>query len=239
MTKPLPGERKDLVLDPNDSKLLEAELAEAQKWLQRFGNIWFEAKRVADPPLLVSRAGAGSVLRIDQHDGGKGAQYFFISRKEQKHAFFDRPLPVFPPPRETIAFLPQVAGTDILYDLTDEMLQGKCRPFVCDVTTVRCRVYALLPVQIEAIALTAGVAPAGSTAQVEFHDARGQRLQAVFPFHFRIEADGNEIKSGYYVTEVDGRFDFSKTKLLTDLPPGATLTVRSQLTGREKSCSLG
>ena len=238
MSKPLPDRPKDVVLDPIDLKLLEAELAEGQKWLQRFGGVWFAAKRAAGPPLLVARAGAGSVLRIDQYDGGRDAQYFFISRKEQEHAF-DRAIPVFPPPRETIGFLPQVAGTDILYDLTDESLQGKCRPFVCDVTTVRCRVYALLPAQIESIALTADARLAGRAAQVEFHDARGQRLQAIFPFHFRIEADGSEIKdkAGYYYTESHGRFDFPP-QLLADLPAKCRLTVRSQLTGRERSIDL-
>lgn len=237
MTKPLPGEPKDVVLDPIDLKLLEAELAEGQKWLQRFGGIWFTAKRVADPSLLVSRAGAGSVLRIDQLDGGRDAQYFFISRKEQRHAF-DRAIPVFPPPRETIGFLPQVAGTDILYDLTDETLQGKCRPFVCDLTTMRCRVYALLPVQIETTALAAIGQGEDRNVTVEFHDACGRRLQALFPFHFRLAAGGSEIKTGYYYTNTDGQFDFSSTKLLVGLPAGSKLTVRSQLTGRESSIDL-
>lgn len=228
--------RHDAVLDEMDVKLGEIEMAEAQKWLQRFGYISFEAKRIAGPPLLVSRTGAGSVLRIDQHDGGRDAQYFFISRKDQKTPFARR-LPVFPPLRETIGFLPQVAGTDIIYDLTDETLQGKCRPFVCDLTKVRSRVYAVLPVQIEAIALTVATSPAGVTARVEFHDARGERLQALLPFHFRIEADGKEIKAGYYVTGSDGRFGFP-ARLLADLPAGSQLTVRSQLTGREQKCSL-
>ena len=227
---------KDFVLDPIDLQLGKIELAEAQAWFTRFGGIWLSAKRVAEPSLFTSRAGAGSRVLVEQVDGGRDTQYFFISRKDQKTPFA-RPNPELLPPRETIGFLPEVAGTDIVYDLTDETLQGKCRPFVCDLTTVRCRVYALLPVQIEAIALTAAATPAGQTARVEFHDARGQRLQALLPFHFRIEADGKQINAGYYVTEIDGRFDFPP-KLLADLPAGSMLTVRSQLTGREQNCTL-
>jgi hypothetical protein len=238
MSEPPQRRPKDVLLDPIDLKLLDLERAEAQAWLQRFGGISFAAKSVLGQPLLVSRAAKESRLTIDQYDGGRDVQYFFISRQDQKPPF-DLPRLELLPPRETIGYLPQVAGTDILYDLTDETMQGKCRPFVCDLTTTRCRVYALLPTQVEATALTVAGQAEDRKITLEFHDARGERLHGLFPFHFRIEADGKEIKdkADYYCTDVDGRFAFP-AKLLADLPAQCQLTVRSQLTGREKSVSI-
>lgn len=237
MSEP-PKRRPRDVFDEQDAIRAQTELADAQSQFERFAGVLFAAKRAPGPPLFVSKAGAASRVVIKQYDAGRDATYLTVSRQPERAGRLENvELADAFPPRETIGFLRQVAGTDIIYDLTDETLQGKCRPFVCDLTTVRCRVYALLPVQIEAIALTAAATPAGRTARVEFHDARGQRLQALLPFHFRIEADGKEINTGYYVTESDGRFDFPP-KLLTDLPPGSKLIVRSQLTGREQECTI-
>jgi hypothetical protein len=239
MSEPPQHRSKDVVLDPIDLKLLDLERAEAQAWMQRFGGIWFTVKRALGPPLLLSRAAKESRLIIDQYDGGRDVQYFFISRQDQKTPFDLPPLKLLPP-RETIGYLPQVAGTDILYDLTDETMQGKCRPFVCDLTTTRCRVYALLPTQVEATELVVAGQGKDRKATVEFHDARGERLQGMFPFQFRIEVGGKEIKdkSGYYCTEADGRFNFP-AKLLSDLPINCQLTVRSQLTGWGATAKLG
>jgi hypothetical protein len=223
--------------DVNDLRRLRIELEELQAWLTRFGILWHSAKPVPGPALFVSCSGTASRVNIKQLDGGRDAQYLAVSRKEEKRVFDHLELADVVPPRETIGFLPQVAGTAIIYDLTDETLQGKCRPFVCDLAAVVARVYALVPVQIEAIALAVSGTKADRKVSVEFHDARGERLQALLPFHFRIEADGKEIKSGYYVTESDGCFGFPP-KLLADLPSKCRLTVRSQLTGRETMIDL-
>ena len=215
------------------------ETKATSEWFARLRPLLETVQLAPGQPLFVSRTGPASRMTIDQFDGGRDAQYFLVRQKIADCGYALRYMTDFSPPRETIGFLPQVPGTDIIYDLTDETLQGKCRPFVCDLTTVRGRVYALLPMQIEAIALTAATTLAGRTAHVEFHDARGQWLQAIFPFHFRIEADGSEIKdkAGYCFTESDGHFDFPP-ELLADLPPDSKLIVRSLLTGREQECTV-
>jgi hypothetical protein len=207
------------------------------EWYLRLLPLLETVKLAHGPPLFVSRTGPASRMTIDQFDGGRDAQYFLVRQKIADCGNALRYMTDFSPPRETISFLPQVAGTAIIYDLTDETLQGKARPFVCDLTSVRGRVYALLPMQIEAIALTAATTLAERTAHIEFHDACGERLQALLPFHFRIEADGKEIKAGYYVTESDGQFEFPPM-VLADLPAKCRLTVRSQLTGRAQSIDL-
>jgi hypothetical protein len=229
-----PTKRRPLCLsDPREMNLTDDERTKHWEWAQRFVGLVGNVRFTAEPALFVSKAGAASQLVIEQFDGGRDAQYFVVSRKRSK------PLGHGPiragsiSPRETIGFLPQVAGTDIIYDLTDETLQGKCRPFVCDLTSVWSRVYALVPVQIESIQMAASTTPDGRTAHVEFHDARGEKLQAVLPFHFRIEADGKEIEAGNRVTKNDGRFHFRPQHLI-DVPPGSKLIVRSRLTGREQ-----
>ena len=233
-----PTSRRPLCLnDPREMNLTDDERAEHWEWARRFVGLVGNVRFTAEPALFVSKAGAASQLIIEQFDGGRDAQYFVVSRKLNKRPGEGPIRAGSVPPREMIGFLPQVAGTDIIYDLTDETLQGKCRPFVCDLTSVWSRVYALLPVQIDSIELASSTTPDGRTAYVEFHDARGEKLQAVLPFRFRIEADDKEIKAGNFVTKSDGRFDF-RPQLLTDLPPGSKLIVRSRLTGREQECML-
>lgn len=223
--------RPTCLIDSRGLPQSETELADAQAWLARFGGLIGNIKSADGPALFVSRAGAASRVVIEQFDGGRDAQYIVISRKVEQPSLDRLGILEALPPREMIGFLPQVAGTDIIYDLTDETLQGKARPFVCDLTIQCSRVYAVLPVQIETIALTSIAAPEGRAAQLEFRDARGERMQAALPFHFRAEAEGEELKAGYYATERNGRFHFSN-KLLADLPAGSQLFVRSQLTGR-------
>jgi hypothetical protein len=211
-----------------------AKLAASQAWFARVAGVLFGAPRVPGAALLVSRAGAASRVIIEQFDAGRDAQYFTISRNPKRMSRFP---PDDVPPRETIGFLPQVAGTDILYDLSDTALQGKCRPFLCDLTKVWSRIYTLTPMQIESIAISSAKSPAGRAARVEFHDGRGQRLQAIFPFHYWIEAHGSVLVGGHDTTAADGRFDFP-AKILADLPAASRLTIHSQLTGREQSIEL-
>ncbi len=141
------------------------ERAEHWEWAQRFVGLVGNVRFTAEPALFVSNAGATSQMIIEQFDGGRDAQYFVVSRKLDKRPGAGLIRTETVPPRQTIGFLPQVAGTDIIYDVTDETLQGKCRPFVCDLASVWSRVYALLPLQIETIELASSTTPDGRTAE--------------------------------------------------------------------------
>jgi hypothetical protein len=227
-----PPRHHTCLVDEVEMQLHRRELEEAQAWLTRFGNIYFVAQADPGPALFVSQAGAASRLRLDQYDGGRDAKYIVVSqRRAAKETFYPDIWSVVPP-RETLGYHPQVAGTDLIYDLTAEAMQGKARPFECDLAGVRAKVYALLPVQIEAIAAQIETTPQGKILQVEFHDATGDRLEAILLFHFAIHLPNGQIHNqGHYATETTGRFA-SHPKLLDGVPAGSRVIIRSQLTGQ-------
>jgi hypothetical protein len=180
--------------------------------------------------LLVVKEGARSRLILSQWDGGRDAKYVLVQRDFRWPPGSPRPRG---PIRVTLGYLPQVAGTDLLYEVTSETLQGKARPFVCDLGDRGCRIYAILPVQIEGIALA--VRPQKDPAlSVAFCDARGQRLQAALPFHVRVsDAAGQTVSEQFASTDREGRYD-QPLKLPGDPIRGSySVAVRSLLTGRE------
>jgi hypothetical protein len=139
----------------------------------------------------------------------------------------------------TIGFGPDVPGTHLVYDATAGEMQGKARPFDVYLADTPAKVFALLPVQIEAIALSVKQQSDGRVLSVEFQDARGERLQAALPFRLTISAaDAKPTKVGYFATDRDGRFS-SHPDFLTDAPSGRKIVVRSLLTGREEMVVLG
>ena len=146
------------------------------------------------------------------------------------------------PLRETLTYRRDIAGTNLVYDLTGEFLQGKARPFVCDLTQQSTRLYALLPFQVEMLAVRAQqkvrVAKEGERTEtkfeVAFQDGRGERVQGSLPCHATLLSPrGNLAWEQYLATGRDG--SLSSTALF---PQGATpakwsLVVRSQLNGEE------
>jgi hypothetical protein len=135
------------------------------------------------------------------------------------------------PANITIGYRAFVEGTTLIYDLTDETLQGKARPFECDLRTGG-RAYALLPVQIEAISL----ALRGRRIEVEFHDARGERIEAALPFKVMLTSADSKVRAYYSSTDRDGRF----VREISDAERGELLSVsvRSLLTGRDELMQL-
>jgi hypothetical protein len=204
----------------------------------RFAVLQSAAATEVQPPLFVSQAGDASRLVISQLDGGRDAKYLLVS--PQRVAGIERSEPpatlAAPTPlKETLGYRPEVAGTDIIYDLLAETMQGKARPFACELAKGETKVYALMPVQLEAIDAHIAATDKGRILRVEFHDARGERLQAVLPLHLRLEgSDGKPLKQDYVVTDRDGRYA-SLPQLLADAPAGSRVVVRSQLTGWEVS----
>jgi hypothetical protein len=225
--------------DLRESIFADMELNAAQAWLERFGPLLTAAELDRGPALFVSRAGAASRFRTEQFVGGRDATYIVVTRIPERNKLDSLPEVIAPTAfRETIGYGPQVSGTDLIYDLADETLQGKARPFVCGLTDKSTRIYAILPVQMEGIALEWREHEGQRRLSADFHDASGGRLQALLPLHFRLAGpDGSLVKSGYYATEIDGRFTFPPP-LFADLPAGCNVTVRSQLTGREESLEL-
>lgn len=194
----------------------------------RFATLQAACKADSHPPLFVSQSAEASRLIITQLDGSRDAKFLLVRAGQSA----SNPL------RETIGYRPEVAGTALIYDLSAETMQGKARPFACTLAKGETKVYAILPVQIEAIAVRIESTEKGRIPHVEFHDARGERLQAILPFHLRIEnSEGKPLVQGYYATDRDGRFA-SQPQLLADAPAGSRVVIRSQLTGNEKSLLL-
>lgn len=194
----------------------------------RFATLQAACKADSHPPLFVSQSAEASRLIITQLDGSRDAKFLLVRAGQSA----SNPL------RETIGYRPEVAGTALIYDLSAETMQGKARPFACELSRGETKVYAILPVQLEAIDVRIESNEKSRILRVEFHDARGERLQATLPFHLRVEGpDGKPLLESYYVTNRDGRFA-SQPQLLADAPAGSRVVIRSQLTGNDKSLLL-
>jgi hypothetical protein len=134
------------------------------------------------------------------------------------------------PAAVTVGYAPFVEGTTLIYDVTDETLQGKARPFTCDLKPTKVRVYALLPVQMETI----HAALRGRRIEVEFRDAGGERLEAALPFQLTLTSPNAQHRASFCSTDRDGRF----VRVLESGEDISAIAVRSLLTGREERAAL-
>lgn len=187
----------------------------------RFGTLSRIVRADRRSNLFVPQGAKAELVRVHQFDGGRDATYIVVEQRQKSESGKG--------PRVTIGFLPEVDGTSLIYDLTDETLQGKARPFECDLSRRGLRLYALLPVQIEKISLSITKRP-DPMLTIEFQDARGARLGAAMPYRLRV-LDSARIgsTSGYSSTELHGRKSIP-------LPSGTgVLSVTSAATGREES----
>ena len=188
------------------------------------------------PFVLEEVAAEGTAVR--HFSGGRDATYVLVSRAAGTAT------------QVTIKYAPFVEGTTIIYDATGETMQGKARPFVCDLTKGAKRVYALLPQQIETIALRTERVDEGVKLRVAFLDACGQAIQAAVPFELR-ELDYRRREHQASLIDERGRvFDISRKHLSTDRqgsyvelrkslpgfrPMQFTAIIRSLLTGQEQA----
>jgi hypothetical protein len=154
-------------------------------------------------------------VRLTHFSAGRDATYVVLDRAP----IAARPAAV------TIGYAPFVEGTSLIYDLTNETLQGKARPFTCDLTRSEQLVYAVLPVQIETI----DIRLRGQQIEVEFHDARDERIEAALPFQLTATGASLERFESYACTDAGGRYSRALPASVGASP--WTVTVRSLLTG--------
>jgi len=133
----------------------------------------------------------------------------------------------------TIRYAPFVEGTTIIYDLMDETMQGKARPFVCDLAHHFARMYLLLPFQVEQTSIAVDGSGEKRKIEVSFLDARQEVIQAALPFELRIhDSTGKLLSSTFAASNRLGRFSF-------EVPPdSARIVVHSCLTGRDETLTL-
>jgi len=175
-------------------------------------------------PLVVLDPSAATI-RLTHLSAGRDATYVVIDNDRDTSANVNAA-------SVTIGYAAFVEGTTLIYDLTDETLQGKARPFTCDLSRSQQRVYAILPVQIETIRirLRAG------QIEVVFLDACGERIAAALPFELTLSGANGEPVSSYACTDCDGHFVRARPASMGSMP--ADVTVRSLLTGREERITL-
>lgn len=147
-----------------------------------------------------------------------------------------------------------IQPTDIVYDCTEEILHGKAKPILCDLSRFPVRVFAILPTQLEQLRVraTQSVAPKQVLeVHVEFLDAGGHPMRGTLPFHVAVEPEldgaggvqADQVATrpddetqrigdgvGYRVSSPDGTARF-QLEITAPTTRRARLVVRSQLNG--------
>ncbi len=221
------------VLDPN------ADVPVA--WLRerfRFVAKALQSGKFSRDASIVPELGARSKLASVEISGGRDAKFVVV---------YARQIPANWRPgfQETLTYNPNVAGTDLIYDLTGEFLQGKARPFVGDFREQPLRVYAVLPFQLEQIDLAAqqqvqivaGKEPAREfklPVRLRFLDGRGEPISARLPYFMQMGHSDSGFARGTYLS-VPPEAEVSKSWYVPIKPVAGrwTLTIRSLLTGDE------
>ena len=141
---------------------------------------------------FVIKGAAASDFALQSFRGGRDAVYVTVAKTS--------PDAINP----EIHFADDLDSTSLIYDATAGCLQGKARPFVCDLTAIDSRIYVVLPYQIEGIA-SAIEQSARAVLEVWHVDASEAAIPAALPFVLAITDARGETKVGYRSTNHDGR----------------------------------
>src|SRR5262245_60147915 len=200
------------------------EFPELSEVNQRLQPLLRELRRDGSPcPFMVDQDAATRVA-LSHYSGGRDANYVLVSRKwDGKNRL--------PDVEVAIRYAPFVEGTAIIYDLIDETMQGKARPFVCNLGQRSGRIYAVLPYQIEETALCVKASGGGRHLRVAFLDARGEPIQAALPFELRLVGADEALVTEYRATDRMGQFSY----WLDANSSANKVVVRSLITGRQES----
>jgi hypothetical protein len=177
-------------------------------------------------PALVPEAGARSLLRCLSFVAGKDVEIVLVRAKQDADG---KPLKV----KETLTYRQDVAGSDLVYDLTNEFMQGKARPFDCDLQKQPARLYALLPFQVESLSVEVASKSGKVVLKVEFRNGLDKRIQGALPCHAELRLpDGKVAWNEYLSTSTDGMLTAT-----ADMPPETpagkwSVVVRSLLDGK-------
>lgn len=188
---------------------------------------------------IVPVAGARSKLASVEIDGGRDVKYVIVYAREL-------PASSRPGIRESVTYRRDVAGTDVIYDLTGEFLQGKARPFACDLRTLPLRVFAVLPFQVERLKMSAqqrAVARPRSERQhegriahlklrVQFLDGADEPMEGRFPIGLGLRRRDDEVSCGRYTT-TDNLEPFTLAFPVASADRDLRVVVRSLMTGDE------
>lgn len=189
-----------------------------------------ELRPGAGPCPFIVESPSGVEFDVQHYSGGRDATYIIISRGAGTP----------PGPGNATAnvrYAPFVEGTAIIYDVTAESIQGKARPFVCDLSQHEQRVYALLPVQIEASDGALDTSRPDKKLRLRFacRDAQRQPIEAALPFELKFYGPGAPLgpvlQTSYLATNRQGIFSIKWESLIAVNSPVHRTAFRSLLTG--------
>jgi hypothetical protein len=169
---------------------------------------------------------AAELVSLSHFNGGRDVAYVVVARQPAYQS--ESRLAV------TIRYAPFIEGTTIIYDATEETMQGKARPFVCKLGELACRVYAVMPVQIEETAIQLDRIGSDQRLRVAFCNACGEVIEGTLPFELQlVDSSGVVRHDQQCATDRRGRYQMASA-------PGDTekVIVRSLLTGREATLPL-
>lgn len=111
------------------------------------------------------------------------------------------------PRRFTLTYSPEVAGTDLIYNLTDEFLQGKARPFDVQLAPGELLLFCILPFQLEQVTTQEKNTAEGPVLQVQFETAAHETIQGVLPLAlYRMSTDSMLELDHYVMSDEAGQF---------------------------------
>lgn len=190
---------------------------------QRFKPLMHELRPPAGMCPFIADGPDAKYVAVSHYRAGRDATCIHVARKRDSSAPF-ADLAV------TIRYAPFVEGTAIIYDLLHETMQGKARPFVCDLAHRFLHIYMLLPLQIEKTSMRIEGATENRAIHISFLDACDEIIQAALPFELRIiDSNGNVQHSSFASTNRQGHF----TRELA--PLSSTVQVHCCLTGHDES----
>jgi hypothetical protein len=192
---------------------------------KRLKPLWGQLRPADTPCPFVVNDDAAKHVELLHGSAGRDAIYIWVSIKWDGGLPLEKLL-------VTIRYAPFIEGTTIIYDLIDETMQGKARPFDCDLSGLG-RDYMLLPCQIERILIAVRDDGDNRIVDVAFLDARNEIIQAALPFELTtLDSSGKALESYFATTNRNG-------KTHRKLPARCSRTiVRSLLTGSEESVSF-
>ncbi len=205
-----------------------------RNFANRFGELLKIAGAKGKPreAALVPAAGERSLLTCESFSAGRDVELVLVRAQRDPQG---KELAV----RETLTYRQDVAGSDLVYDLTGEFMQGKARPFDCDLCEQPARLYALLPFQVENLMVIAKQQAGMVGLEIEFRNALDRRVEGTLPCYAVLKSpDGKVAWERYLTTSKDGTLTAA-----AELPPGTprgkwSLIVRSLLDGKEVTLSL-
>jgi hypothetical protein len=206
----------------------------APEFTDRFAELISISRHNAEPkePALVPTAGKQSLLLSESVGGGKDVEIVVVLAK---HDAQGKAMPVL----ETLTYRADIAGNDLVYDLTGEFMQGKARPFDCDLRKLPVRLYALLPFQVESLKVTVRQQGGKIALDIEFQDALGMRVAGPLPCHARLQSPaGKAVWEKFLASSKDGFLSIAPGLPQNPQPGKWLVTVRSLLDGKEVTKSV-